>query len=221
LRTLRLRRTRDHGVQGYEGVLNGDAEAAAADTRSALEAGTSAADILHNACIPAMTEVGRLFEVGEKFVPEMLIAARAMQGALEILRPELVEAEVQAVGRVVIGTVAGDLHDIGKNLVGMMLEGAGFEIIVLGTDAKPERFVAAVQEHEPDLVGMSALLTTTMTSISKTIDALTEAGLRDQVKVIIGGAPVTQAFADQVGADGYAEGAGGAARLANSLLGLA
>ena len=205
----------------YEAVLTGNAKAAAADTRSALDAGTSAADILHNACIPAMTEVGRLFEIGEKFVPEMLIAARAMQAALEILRPELVEAEVEAVGKVVIGTVAGDLHDIGKNLVGMMLEGAGFEIIDLGTDAKPEQFVAAVQEHEPDLVGMSALLTTTMTSISKTIDALTEAGLRDKVKIMIGGAPITQAFADQVGADGYAESAGGASRLAKSLMGLA
>ena len=203
----------------YEAVLTGNAKAAAADTESALDAGTSAADILHNACIPAMTEVGRLFEIGEKFVPEMLIAARAMQAALEILRPELVEAEVEAVGKVVIGTVAGDLHDIGKNLVGMMLEGAGFEIIDLGTDAKPEQFVAAVQEHEPDLVGMSALLTTTMTSISRTIDALTEAGLRDKVKIMIGGAPITQAFADQVGADGYAESAGGASRLAKKLLG--
>jgi 5-methyltetrahydrofolate--homocysteine methyltransferase len=205
----------------YEAVLTGDAESAAAETETVLGAGTSAADILHKACIPAMTEIGRLFEIGERFVPEMLIAARAMQAALEILRPELVEAEVAAVGKVVIGTVAGDLHDIGKNLVAMMLEGAGFEIVDLGTDVKPAEFVAAVQEYEPDLVGMSALLTTTMASISKTIDALTEAGVRDQVKVIIGGAPVTQAFADQVGADGYAEGAGGAARLANSLLGLA
>ena len=205
----------------YEAVLEGDAETAGLETRATLDAGTSARDILHEACIPAMTEVGRLFEAGEKFVPEMLIAARAMQAALEFLRPESVEAEVQAVGKVVIGTVAGDLHDIGKNLVAMMLEGAGFEIVDLGTDVKPDAFVGAVQDHEPDLVGMSALLTTTMTSISTAIEALTEAGVRDRVKVIIGGAPVTQAFADQVGADGYAEGAGGAARLANSLLGLA
>jgi 5-methyltetrahydrofolate--homocysteine methyltransferase len=204
-----------------EAVLTGDAEAAAAETETALDAGTTAADILHKACIPAMTEVGRLFEEGEMFVPEMFIAARAMQSALEILKPQLVETGVEAVGKVVIGTVAGDLHDIGKNLVAMMLEGAGFEIIDLGTDVKPTDFVAAVREHEPDLVGMSALLTTTMTSIGKTIDALTEAGLRGKVKVIIGGAPVTQAFADQIGADGYAEGAEGAARLANSLLGLA
>jgi 5-methyltetrahydrofolate--homocysteine methyltransferase len=204
----------------YEAVLTGDAEAAAAETETALGAGTSAADILHKGCIPAMTEVGRRFEEGEMFVPEMLIAARAMQSALEILKPQLVETGVEAVGKVVIGTVAGDLHDIGKNLVGMMLEGAGFEIIDLGTDVKPAEFVAAVQEHEPDLVGMSALLTTTMTSIAKTIEALTEAGVRDQVKVIIGGAPVTQAFADQVGADGYAEGAGGASRMAKALLGV-
>ena len=204
----------------YEAVLTGDAEEAAAGTETALGAGKSAADILHKACIPAMTEVGRLFEEGEMFVPEMLIAARAMQAALEILKPQLMATKVKAVGKVVIGTVAGDLHDIGKNLVAMMLEGAGFEIVDLGTDVKPEAFVAAVREHEPDLVGMSALLTTTMTSISKTIEALTEAGVRNQVKVLIGGAPITQAFADEAGADGYAEGAGGASRVARALLGL-
>jgi 5-methyltetrahydrofolate--homocysteine methyltransferase len=202
----------------YEAVLNGNADAAKAETQAAVDAGTSAADILHKACIPAMTEVGRQFEIGEKFVPEMLIAARAMQKALEILKPLLVEAEVQAMGKVVIGTVAGDLHDIGKNLVAMMLEGAGFEIIDLGTDVAPEKFVKAVQDHEPDLVGMSALLSTTMVSIGKTIEALTEAGMRDKVKVIIGGAPVTQAFADQVGANGYASSAGGASRMAKALL---
>jgi 5-methyltetrahydrofolate--homocysteine methyltransferase len=205
----------------YEAVLTGNAKAAAAETETALDAGTSAADILHKACIPAMTEVGRLFEAGEKFVPEMLIAARAMQAALKILKPQLVETEVKAVGKVVIGTVAGDLHDIGKNLVAMMLEGAGFEIIDLGTDVKPAEFVRAVQEHEPDLVGMSALLTTTMTSISKTIEALTEAGVRDQVKVIVGGAPITQDFASKVGADGFAPDAGSASRMAKTLLGVA
>jgi 5-methyltetrahydrofolate--homocysteine methyltransferase len=165
-----------------------------------------------------MTEVGRLFEIGGRFVPEMLIAARAMQSAMEILKPQLVGADVKAVGKVVIGTVAGDLHDIGKNLVAMMLEGAGFEIVDLGTDVKPAEFVSAVQEHEPDLVGMSALLTTTMASIPKTMEALTEAGVRDQVKVIIGGAPITQDFADQIGADGYAASAGGASRMAKALL---
>jgi 5-methyltetrahydrofolate--homocysteine methyltransferase len=202
----------------YEAVLNGNADAAKAETQAAVDNGISAADVLHKACIPAMTEVGRLFEIGEKFVPEMLIAARAMQKALEVLKPLLVEADVKTLGKVVIGTVAGDLHDIGKNLVAMMLEGAGFEIVDLGADVSPEKFVNAVQEHEPDLVGMSALLTTTMVSIGKTIEALTEAEVRDKVKVIIGGAPITQAFADQVGADGYASSAGGASRTAKALL---
>jgi 5-methyltetrahydrofolate--homocysteine methyltransferase len=202
----------------YEAVLNGNANAAKAETQTAVDAGISAADVLHKACIPAMTEVGRLFEIGEKFVPEMLIAARAMQEALVILKPLLVEAGVQTMGKVVIGTVAGDLHDIGKNLVAMMLEGAGFEIIDLGTDVSPEKFVKAVQDHEPDLVGMSALLTTTMVSIGKTIEALTEAGVREKVKVMIGGAPITQDFADKIGADGFASDAGSVSRLAKTLL---
>ena len=205
----------------YEAVLTGNAKAAAAETQTALDEGISAPDILHKACIPAMTEVGRLFEIGEKFVPEMLIAARAMQAALTILKPLLVDAGAETLGKVVIGTVAGDLHDIGKNLVGMMLEGAGFEIIDLGTDVSPEKFVGAVQEHQPHLLGMSALLTTTMASIGKTIDALTEAGVRDQVKVIVGGAPLTQDFADKVGADGFPTDAGSASRMAKALIGAA
>jgi 5-methyltetrahydrofolate--homocysteine methyltransferase len=205
----------------YEAVLTGNAKAAAAETNAALAEGVSAPDILHQACIPAMTEVGRLFEIGEKFVPEMLIAARAMQAALTILKPLLVDAGAETLGKVVIGTVAGDLHDIGKNLVGMMLEGAGFEIIDLGTDVSPEKFVGAVQEHQPELIGMSALLTTTMASIGRTIEALKESGLRDQVKVIVGGAPLTQDFADKVGADGFATDAGSASRMAKALLGLA
>jgi 5-methyltetrahydrofolate--homocysteine methyltransferase len=205
----------------YDAVLRGDAKTAASATQAAIEAGIPAADILHKACIPAMTEVGRLFEIGEKFVPEMLIAARAMQKSLEILKPLLVDSGVETLGKVVIGTVAGDLHDIGKNLVGMMLEGAGFEIIDLGTDVSPEKFVSAVQEHQPDLLGMSALLTTTMASIGRTIDALKAAGLRDQVKVIVGGAPLTQDFADKVGADGFAADAGSASRMAKALLGAA
>jgi 5-methyltetrahydrofolate--homocysteine methyltransferase len=205
----------------YEAVLNGNADAAKAETQAAVDAGISAADVLHKACIPAMTEVGRQFETGERFVPEMLISARAMQAALGILKPLLVEAEVQTVGKVVIGTVAGDLHDIGKNLVAMMLEGGGFEIVDLGADVPPDKFVNAVKEHQPDLVGMSALLTTTMASIGKTIQALIEAGVRDKVKVIIGGAPVTQDFADKAGADGFATDAGSASRVAKSLLGLA
>ena len=204
----------------YEAVLRGDAKTAVAETQAALDEGTSAPDILHQALISAMTEVGRLFEIGEKFVPEMLIAARAMQQSLVILKPLLVEADVKTVGKVVIGTVAGDLHDIGKNLVAMMMEGAGFEIVDLGTDVAPEKFVAAVQEHEPDLVGMSALLTTTMASIGKTLEALTEAGVREKVKVMIGGAPITQDFADKVGADGFAPDAGSASRMAKAMLGV-
>ncbi|MBE7549810.1 MAG: corrinoid protein [Anaerolineales bacterium] len=204
-----------------EAVLKGNAKVAAAETQAAVEAGISASEILHQACIPAMTEVGRLFESGEKFVPEMLIAARAMQKALEILKPLLMQAEVETLGKVVIGTVAGDLHDIGKNLVAMMLEGSGFQIVDLGNDVSPEKFVEAVRQHEPDLVGMSALLTTTVASISETIQALTEAGLRDKVKVIIGGAPITQDFANKVGADGFAPDAGSVARMAKSLLGVA
>jgi 5-methyltetrahydrofolate--homocysteine methyltransferase len=202
----------------YEAVLKGDANTAANETQAELNAGTPAEKILHEACIPAMSEVGRLFEIGEKFVPEMLIAARAMQRAVDLLKPHLVEAELKVVGRVVIGTVAGDLHDIGKNLVAMMMEGAGFEIIDLGTDVSPEKFVEAVQNNNVDMVGMSALLTTTMASISATIEALTEAGVRDKVKVIIGGAPITQDFADKVGADGFAPDAGSAPRVAKALL---
>jgi 5-methyltetrahydrofolate--homocysteine methyltransferase len=205
----------------YEAVLKGDANTAASETQAELNAGTPAEKILHEACIPAMSEVGRLFEIGEKFVPEMLIAARAMQRAVDLLKPHLVEADLKVLGRVVIGTVAGDLHDIGKNLVGMMMEGAGFEIIDLGTDVAPEKFVEAVQNNEVDMVGMSALLTTTMSSISATIEALTEAGVRDKVKVIVGGAPITQDFADKVGADGFAPDAGSAPRVAKALLGVA
>jgi 5-methyltetrahydrofolate--homocysteine methyltransferase len=168
-----------------------------------------------------MAEVGRLFEEGEKFVPEMLISARAMQAGMEILKPCLAEAGVETLGTVVIGTVAGDLHDIGKNLVGMMLEGAGFEIIDMGTDVSPEKFVDAVRADKPDIIGMSALLTTTMTSIGTTIEALNEAGLRNEIKVLIGGAPITQDFANKVGADGFAPDAGSASRVAKELLQIA
>lgn len=205
----------------YNAVLKGDAKKAAAEVTAALEAGTPPERILHEACIPAMAEVGRLFEEGEKFVPEMLIAARAMQSALNILKPLLTQVESAVLGKVVIGTVAGDLHDIGKNLVGMMLEGAGFQIIDLGTDVAPEKFVEAVRENEPDIVGMSALLTTTVSSIGATIEALTEAGLRHKVKVLVGGAPITQDFANKIGADGFASDAGSAPRIAKALIGIA
>ena len=205
----------------YEAILKGDAKTTGAQVEAALAENTPADKILYEACIPAMGEVGRLFEEGEKFVPEMLISARAMQTAVNLLRPHLAEDAVRKVGTVIIGTVAGDLHDIGKNLVAMMLEGAGFDIIDLGTDVTPQAFVDAVRENEPELIGMSALLTTTMTSIGATIEALKEAGLRDQVKVIIGGAPITQDFADKIGADGFAADAGSATRVAKSLVGAA
>jgi len=203
----------------YDAIISGNAKVTVAEVESALAEGISADEILHDACIPAMNEVGHLFEIGEKFVPEMLIAARAMQQAVDILKPHLVDQEANSLGTVVIGTVAGDLHDIGKNLVGMMLEGAGFKIIDLGTDVTPEQFVAAVKEHQPNIVGMSALLTTTMPSIKAVIDALNEAGVRDQVKIIIGGAPITQEFADHIGADAFAPDAGSAPRIAKALIG--
>jgi 5-methyltetrahydrofolate--homocysteine methyltransferase len=204
----------------YQAVLEGDAEEAAAQVQAGLDAGIAPSDILNKGCIAAMGEVGRLFEEGEMFVPEMLIAARAMQAGMTILKPHLAEGEITSAGKVIVGTVAGDLHDIGKNLVGMMMEGAGFEIVDLGTDVSAEKFVNALREHKADIIGMSALLTTTMPSMTATIEALTEAGLRDQVKVLVGGAPVTQAFADEIGADGFAPDASSATRVAKRLLGV-
>ena len=205
----------------YEAVLKGDAGTTETEVQAALDAGTPPEDILYKACIPAMEEVGRQFEEGEKFVPEMLISARAMQTAMGLLKPLLLEADIQTVGTVVVGTVAGDLHDIGKNLVGMMLEGSGFEVGGLGTDVGPQQFVDAVREHEPQVIGMSALLTTTMPSMGATIEALKEAGLREGTKVMIGGAPITQDFADKIGADGFAPDASSASRKAKELVGTA
>jgi 5-methyltetrahydrofolate--homocysteine methyltransferase len=186
--------------------------------KAALEAGQEAASILHEALIPAMAEVGRLYEEGEYFVPEMLISARAMKTGLALLKPHLVDANVKAAGIIAIATVQGDLHDIGKNLVSLMLEGAGFEIIDLGVNVEPARLVAAVQQQSVDVIAMSALLTTTMSRMRETIEALQAAGLRDQVKVIVGGAPVNQRFADEIGADGYAPDASQAVSLTRRLL---
>jgi 5-methyltetrahydrofolate--homocysteine methyltransferase len=202
----------------YTAVVEGNAPAAKAGVEAALGAGIAADQIMHQGLIAAMSEVGRLFEAGEYYVPEMLIAARAMQTGLELLKPSLAQSGAKAEGRVVVGTVKGDLHDIGKNLVGMMLEGAGFEIKDLGTDVAPDKVVAAVQAGSVDIVALSALLTTTMPNMQVTVDALKAAGLRDKVKVIIGGAPVTEAYAKQIGADGYSPDASGAARLAKALL---
>ncbi len=202
----------------YKGILDGDQHLVAQQVPEALNAGLSPDLILKDGLIAAMSEVGRLFENGEYYVPEMLISARAMQAGLKLLKPGLADTGVKAVGRVVIGTVSGDLHDIGKNLVGMMLEGAGFEVIDLGTDVKPDAYVNAVREHRPDIVAMSALLTTTMPNMEAVIQALAAAGLRKQVKVIIGGAPVTEEFARKIGADGSAYDASLAVKVARSLL---
>lgn len=203
-----------------QAIIDGNAEVAAAEVSAALDKGERAGEILHQACIPAMIEVGRLFERNEIYVPEMLVSARAMQGALDLLRPHLVEGDLKVAGKIVIGTVSGDLHDIGKNLVCIMFEGAGFEVVDLGTDVSPETFVQAVQENQPDIVGMSALLTTTMPSMEKTIQAIQEAGIREQVKVMIGGAPVTEDYAAKIGADGYAPDASSATRKAREFLGI-
>ena len=201
----------------YQAVLNGDMAAAQEGVQAAVDAGIASGEILNSALIPAMSEVGRLFEAGEYFVPEMLIAARAMKAGLEIIKPLLVDSGVEPVGTVAIGTVMGDLHDIGKNLVAMMLEGAGFKIVDLGTDVPAEKFIAAAKEGA-SIIGISALLTTTMPSMKTIIEAIEEAGVRHQVKIIIGGAPVTEEYANQIGADGYASDANQAATLAKKLI---
>jgi 5-methyltetrahydrofolate--homocysteine methyltransferase len=205
----------------YTAVLEGNANAAKELVQKAIEQGLTAEVLLNEGLIAAMNEVGRLFEEGEYFVPEMLVSARAMQAGLNLLRPILVEEDVKPVGKVILGTVKGDLHDIGKNLVGMMLEGAGFQVVDLGTDVPDDRFLAAVREHQPDLVGLSALLTTTMPNMKSVIDQLKQAGMREKVKVMVGGAPVTQTFASQIGADGYAADASQAVLLAKQLMGAA
>ena len=205
----------------YNAVLDGNAPAAKAGVEKALSAGIAPDVILKEGLIGAMAEVGRLFEENEYFVPEMLVSARAMQNGLALIKPFLAESGAKPTGKAIVGTVKGDLHDIGKNLVAMMLEGAGFEVIDLGTDVTPEKFVKGALEHKPQIVGMSALLTTTMPTMGTTVKALVEAGIRDQVKVMIGGAPVTDAFARQIGADGYAPDASSAVRMARSLAGAA
>ena len=202
----------------YTGVVEGDRDMVVKAVQQALTEGDSAEAILKQGMMAAMGEVGRLFEEGEYFVPELLVAARAMQGGMDILRPLLVAEDVEPVGKIVIGTVKGDLHDIGKNLVSMMLQGAGFEVTDLGSDVAPEKFVDAVKSSGASLVAMSALLTTTMVNMPTTIEALDQAGLRDSVKIMVGGAPVTDQFAQKIGADGYAPDANQAAKLALSLI---
>jgi 5-methyltetrahydrofolate--homocysteine methyltransferase len=202
----------------YDEVINGNRAGVEAGVRKAMEAKLAAATILDQGLIAAMTEVGARFERQEFYVPEMLVAARAMQSGLTILKPQLVAGGIKAVGKVVLGTVKGDLHDIGKSLVGMMLEGAGFEIVDLGTDVPPAKFAEVARSSGANIVGMSALLTTTMQNMRSTIEALEDLGVRGQVKVMIGGAPVTDAFAKEIGADGYAPDASRAVALAKSLL---
>jgi 5-methyltetrahydrofolate--homocysteine methyltransferase len=201
----------------YDFVIDGNAPQVQFGVEEALSRGIAADVILNEALIAAMDEVGRLFEEGEFYVPEMLIAARAMQAGMGLLKPYLMESGVKAAGKVAIGTVKGDLHDIGKNLVGMMLEGAGYEVQDLGVDVTPETFIKAIQDGA-QVIGMSALLTTTMNNMQSTLLAFQTAGLRDQVKVIIGGAPVTDDFAHKIGADAYATDASSAVRMVRRLL---
>lgn len=203
----------------FNAILEGDAETAKEHVEAALADKLDPTVILNEGMIAAMSEVGRQFEAGEFFVPEMLISARAMQSSMAVLKPFLQQSDVKSSGKVIIGTVHGDLHDIGKNLVALMLEGAGFDIIDLGTNVPAEDFVTTVKNEKPDIVALSALLTTTMPSMKLTIEYLIQAGLRDQVKLIIGGAPVTEAYAQQIGADGYAEDASRAVNVAKALVG--
>lgn len=202
----------------YDAILTGNAKKAETTTTEALAAGVDPGELVSRYMIPAMDEVGKRFECNDYFVPELLIAARAMKLSLGLILPHLTAKGVQRAGRVVIGTVQGDLHDIGKNLVASMLEGGGFEVIDLGVNVSPEKFVAAVQEKEGTIVALSALLTTTMTMMKTVIDALIQAGVRDKTKVMVGGAPITQQFADEIGADGYTDNAGSAVALARELV---
>ena len=202
-------------------IIEGDDDTIAGLTKAALDEGLNAKEILDGGLMPGMDHMGVEFKAGRMFVPEVLLSARTMKASMAVLEPLLAADESIAVGKVVMGTVEGDLHDIGKNLVGMMMEGAGFKVVDLGVDVSPEALVEAVKKEKPDVVGMSALLTTTMRNMGRTIDALKEAGLRDQVKVMVGGAPVTGDFAKQIGADGTASSAPAAVDLAKELLGLA
>jgi len=204
----------------YENTLEGIAQPVIDLTKEGLELGMDPLDLLFKALIPALEEVGRLFEIGEYFVPEMLIAANAMSGAMDILQPLIAASGAEPLGVFVMGTVKGDIHDIGKNLCNVMLEGAGFQVIDLGVNVAPEVFIEAIKEHQPDAVGMSAFLTTTMPMFIRNIEAIREAGLRDQVKILVGGAPVTQDYCDEVGADGFAADANSCVRVTKQLLGI-
>jgi len=199
-------------------IIKGNRDEIATLTEEALKAGLGAQELLNEGLMPGMNHVGAEFRAGKMFVPEVLRSARAMQTSMDQLKPLLVETGAKMAGKVLLGTVKGDLHDIGKNLVGMMCEGAGFEVKDLGKDVGPEAFVAAVKDYQPDVLGMSALLTTTMRTMQHTITALEEAGVRNQVKIMVGGAPVTESFAEMIGADGYASNAAAAADLAKKFV---
>lgn len=201
------------------GIMEGDAELVGKQVQKAIDKGISAKEIMDNALLVGMNEVGVRFKAGDMFVPEVLMSAEAMEAGTSLLRPLLVRDGVKLVGKVLLGTVQADLHDIGKNLVAMMCEGAGFEVINIGFDVSPEKFVAAIKEHQPEVVGMSAMLTTTMRAMGHTIKAIEEAGLRDKVKIMVGGAPVDEAFAMRIGADGYGSNAANGADLAKKFVG--
>jgi 5-methyltetrahydrofolate--homocysteine methyltransferase len=202
-------------------VLEGKEDKVPNLVQKGLDEGLPPKDILDNGLIVGMDEVGARFKRGDMFVPEVLMAAKSMQAGMNVLRPELIASGAQLIGTIVMGTVKGDLHDIGKNLVGMMCEGAGFEVIDLGFNVEPEKFIQAIKEHQPNIVGMSALLTTTMRAMGHTINAIEEAGLRDQVKIMVGGAPVDAEFAERIGADGYGSNAPSGSDLAKRLAGAA
>ena len=201
-----------------EALQRGKADKVSELVGQALNEGATPKNILEEGLIYGMSIIGRKFKKNEVYVPEVLIAARAMHAGMDVLKPKLIETGVENIGKVVMGTVQGDLHDIGKNLVEMMLEGAGFEVIDLGTNISPDKFVEAVKEHKPNVIGMSALLTTTMVNMVEVIKALNVAGLRDKVKIMVGGAPITQNYADQIGADGYSPDASSAADKAKTFL---
>jgi corrinoid protein of di/trimethylamine methyltransferase len=202
----------------FDAIVNGNHELSVATTRSAIEEGIDPQRIIAGYMIPAMDKIGKMFEDCDVFIPELLMAARAMKGSLQLLQPLLTTSGAESKGRVLIGTVQGDLHDIGKNIVGSMLEGAGFQVINLGNDVTPQKFVDGIKNHNPQIVAMSALLTTTMTSMETTIKAIQDAGLRDKVKIMIGGAPVSKLFSEKIGADGYSDNANGAVKLARTLV---
>ncbi len=202
----------------YESILNGNAKDAVAIVQQALDHGGDAMELVTKQMIPAMDEVGRRFECEDYFVPELLLSARAMKAALELIRPLLAASGAQPAGRVVVGTVKGDLHDIGKNLVASMLEGGGFEVHDLGADVPPEKFIEAANARRADIVALSALLTVTMPAMRTTIEALKQSGLRDRIKIMVGGAPVTEQYAREIGADGYSENASAAVALARRLM---